>query len=138
MLAGWRKPIRSSGWHPEGVLIIDENLPAALASKLGGQAVHATALGSRLTDDQLWRRARVEGGIILTKDVDFFDRLSLEGPPPKVEWVRVGNLRRAELEKIIQLRWPQVWSLLAEVALVEIHPDRLEALSVGEGPGRAG
>jgi predicted nuclease of predicted toxin-antitoxin system len=114
------------------VLLVDENLPLSLARQLGGQALHATELGDRLTDQQLWSRARVVGGMILTKDADFFDRLSLEGPPPQVVWVRLGNLRRQALEAIILARWPQIRALLEGASLVEIHPDRLEALSLGQ------
>ena len=113
------------------MLIIDENLPASLETKLGPGCIHSTALGARLTDEQLWLRARVSTGVILTKDADFFDRLALYGPPPKVVWVRLGNLRRAALEDRIIAWWPQVVSLLSTSTLVEIHADRLEALAIG-------
>ena len=117
------------------MLIADENLPASLASRLGEPAVPATSLGARLTDDQLWQRAKVPGGVILTKDADFFDRLSLEGPPPRVVWVRVGNLRRAALEALVVRWWPEIRTLLKASTLVELHADRLEALSLGNvGP----
>ena len=114
------------------MLIVDETLPASLASRLGEPAVPATSLGMRLTDDQLWQHAKVPGGVILTKDADFFDRLSLEGPPPQVVWVRVGNLRRAALEEVIVRWWPEVRGLLKASTLVELHNDRLEALALGK------
>ncbi len=44
------------------MLLVDENLPLSLARQLGGQALHATELGDRLTDQQLWSRGRVVGG----------------------------------------------------------------------------
>ena len=113
------------------MLIIDENLPASLVAKLGPGCIHATALGARLTDEQLWGRARMPAGVILTKDADFFDRLTLDGPPPKVVWVRLGNLKRAALEARVVQWWPQVVSLLPTSTLIEIHADRLEALVIG-------
>ena len=39
----------------------------------------------------VWRYARVNGYAILTKDEDFANRVALEGPPPKVLWLRTGN-----------------------------------------------
>jgi predicted nuclease of predicted toxin-antitoxin system len=116
-----------SGSLPDRVLI-DENLPLALKRGLGGGAIHATDLGARLSDLDLWRHARNEGYVLLTKDADFFDRLSIEGAPPKVVWVRTGNLRRAKLEADIARLWPSVVNLLQNADLVEIHADRLEAI----------
>ena len=114
-------------------MVIDENLPQTLVPKLGLRAVHATELGERLSDQQLWQHARQQGSVLLTKDADFFDRLSLEGPTPKVIWVRLGNLRRAALESAVLRHWPQVIELLETNSLVEIHPDRLEAINLGPG-----
>ena len=69
--------------------------------------------------------------MILTKDADFFDRLSLEGAPPKVVWVRVGNVRRSELEARLVMQWPAIVAMLSTADLVELHADRLEAVSFG-------
>lgn len=66
--------------------------------------------------------------MVITKDADFFDRLVLEGSPPKVVWVRTGNPRRAVLEAEIARLWPEIERLLSKSELVEIHADRLEAL----------
>jgi predicted nuclease of predicted toxin-antitoxin system len=72
-------------------LLIDENLPASLADLLPVPCSHATDLGDQPTDQQLWAHAREKQWIILTRDSDFFDRLMLDGPPPKVIWVRKGE-----------------------------------------------
>ncbi len=112
-------------------VIVDENLPRTLVAKFGAGSLHATDLGERVTDGYLWLHARQHGRIILTKDADFFDRLSLEGSPPKVVWVRLGNLRRADLEEEILRRWPEVLNLLESANMVELHGDRLEAFQLG-------
>ena len=51
-------------------------------------AVYATDFGPQPTDHELWSMARVKDLTILTRDADFFDRIIIEGPPPKVIWVR--------------------------------------------------
>ena len=59
---------------------------------------------SKPTDKLIWDHGRRDGWTLLTKDTDFFERLALEGPPPKVIWLRTGNLRRADLETMLPSR----------------------------------
>jgi len=58
--------------------------------------------------------------LLVTKDADFFDRLSLFGPPPKVIWARFGNLRRKDVEALFVDRWPQITKLLRTSELLEV------------------
>tara|TARA_R110002074_G_scaffold369591_1_gene544348 strand:+ start:195 stop:539 length:345 start_codon:yes stop_codon:yes gene_type:complete len=106
--------------------LIDENLPATLAAKLTVPCLHATDLGEQATDNALWNHARNNGWVILTKDGDFFNQLTLEGGPPKVVWVRTGNLRRSAQDAMLVARMPQIISLLDSADLVEVYDDRLE------------
>jgi len=48
-----------------------------------------------------------------------------------VNWLRTGNLRRTDLETLLMKRWPQIIELLATADLIEVHDDRLEALTFG-------
>lgn len=109
-------------------LLIDENLPDSLARRLPVECLHATDLGEQPTDSQLWEHARKRGFVILTRDADFFDRIMLHGPPPKVVWVRLGNMRRAELEDRLVASWPKICRMLAEADLLQMHPSALEAV----------
>ena len=107
-------------------LLIDENLPATLAALLPLECVHATDFGHRPTDLELWSIARAKDLIVLTRDSDFFDRLLLQGPPPKVIWIRLGNLRRKDLEGTLVNLWPAIESLLPDADLIEVHPGSIE------------
>jgi predicted nuclease of predicted toxin-antitoxin system len=109
-------------------LLIDENLPAGLAEAVGGLTLHATDVGPRLTDEELWEWAKREGCVIVTKDADFFDKLALCGAPPKVVWIRTGNMCRIDLVAFLAQRWARIQTLLDQAELVEVHKDRLEAL----------
>lgn len=112
--------------------LLDENLPISLVQIIGGESSHAGALPARATDDELWSHARRHNLVLLTKDADFFDRMLLQGPPPKVVWFRVGNLRKTEVEQLASRVWPQVLLLLETHDLVEIHRHKLEGLRRGE------
>jgi predicted nuclease of predicted toxin-antitoxin system len=109
-------------------LLIDENLPTSLAKQLPGECSHATDIGTQPSDSQLWNIARERDWIILTRDTDFFDRIMLQGPPPKVIWVRLGNIRKADLQEMLIRLWPEICRLLIDADLVEIHPTALEAV----------
>ncbi len=109
-------------------LLIDENLPSSLASLLPVETTHATDLGSQPTDKALWQYANQDGWVILTRDTDFFDRVILYGPPPKVIWVRLGNIRRSALETHLMNLWPSITEMLENADLVEVHPQALEAV----------
>lgn len=108
-------------------LLIDENLPASLATTLPVICSHATDLGAQPTDHQIWQHAREQDWIVLTRDTDFFNRLILDGSPPKVIWVRLGNIRRKDLENLMTQLWPRISDLISKSDLVEVHPESLEA-----------
>ena len=109
-------------------LLVDENLPSTITG-ICCLSIHALELGRRLTDDELWQKAKEKGWTILTKDADFFDRLVAQGPPPKVIWLRVGNMRRQNLEAFFRSCWPAIAELLPANDLIEIFHDRIEALT---------
>lgn len=113
-------------------LLIDENLPASLARDLPIACSHATDIAQQPTDRELWIHARQHDWTILTRDTDFFDRIMLEGPPPKVIWIRLGNIRKAELVNLLLRLWPAICSLLTDSDLVEVHPTSLEAVKRSE------
>jgi predicted nuclease of predicted toxin-antitoxin system len=50
----------------------------------------------------------------------------LDGPPPKVIWVRLGNIRKRDLENLLLHLWPQITALLADADLIAIHHGSLE------------
>ena len=115
-------------------LFVDENLPKALGLRLSQSLIHATDVGLRLSDQEIWARGRAGDWIVLTQDADFFDRLIIDGPPPQVVWVRTGNLRRRAMEDLLVRVWPAVQRLLDQASLVEIYNDRIEGISFDSNP----
>ena len=91
-------------------------------------AIHATDLGERKTDSEIWEYAKQQDLVIITKDPDFYDRVLLVGPPPSIVWVRVGNMKRKELENMILLIWNDVESFLNSYALIEITSDGISGI----------
>ena len=76
-------------------LLFDENLSRRLVDLLESEfpgSSHPDLIGMRGTPDaDIWQHAREHGFTIVSKDSDFRQRAFLEGPPPKVIWLSVGN-----------------------------------------------
>jgi predicted nuclease of predicted toxin-antitoxin system len=76
-------------------LLFDENLSPKLAGTLAADypgSTHVRAVGLRGAEDaQIWSYARDHGFTIISKDNDFRQRSFLQGAPPKVIWLEVGN-----------------------------------------------
>jgi predicted nuclease of predicted toxin-antitoxin system len=77
------------------ILLFDENLSPKLSRMLASEypgSQHVGEVGLRGADDrQIWDYARAGGFAIVSKDTDFRERSFVEGFPPKVIWLDVGN-----------------------------------------------
>ena len=88
----------SSAPHSPFRIWVDAQLPPALASWLREDfevdATHVEDLGLLHDNDpNIFAAARAAGNVVvLTKDDDFQRLLSQFGPPPRVVWVRCGNV----------------------------------------------
>ena len=94
---------------------------------------HAQEFGKQPSDTELWTKAREADWTIVTRDVDFFDRLAVMGAPPKVVWIRLGNIRRRDLCAKVEQHWAQICELLDQYDLISVFPDRVEAVSFSLG-----
>ena len=76
-------------------LLFDENLSQKLVGILAPDfpaSAHVRDVGLRAAEDrQPWDHARANGFVIVSKDTDFRERSYVEGFPPKVIWLDVGN-----------------------------------------------
>lgn len=76
-------------------LLFDENLSRRLVGTLADiypESIHVEdvgLLGAR--DLQIWDYAAEHGFLIVSKDIDFYERSVLYGAPPKLIWLRIGN-----------------------------------------------
>jgi predicted nuclease of predicted toxin-antitoxin system len=53
-------------------------------------------------DPEIWDYARQHGFSLASKDVDYYERSTLLGHPPKVIWLRCGNQRTSYIERLIR------------------------------------
>jgi predicted nuclease of predicted toxin-antitoxin system len=92
-------------------LLFDENLspklPRMLASEYPG-SVNVREAGLRgAADSDLWDYARAHGFAIVSKDTDFRERSFVEGSPPKIIWLDVGNARTTVIADLLRKQRPR-------------------------------
>lgn len=78
------------------MLLIDNNLSPRLSRELKEKfpgMIHVADIGLENEDDSMiWQYAQENDLHILTKDKDFNNIQSLRGFPPKIIWLRMGNV----------------------------------------------
>jgi predicted nuclease of predicted toxin-antitoxin system len=74
-------------------------------------------------DAMVWSLARSEGYTIVTKDSDFHELSVLHGPPPKVIWLKCGNVPWERVADLLLEYREDIEKFLAddEVACLEIY-----------------
>lgn len=87
-------------------LLFDANLSPALVDRLwveypGSTHVRDVDLRSG-SDAQIWDYAKTHELVIVSKDTDFRERSFVEGFPPKVVWLDVGNAGTAHIEVLLR------------------------------------
>ena len=105
-------------------LLFDENLsprlPDLLCEEFPGSD-HVRSVGLLGADDgRVWAHAREQGFVIVSKDNDFRQRSFLDGAPPKVIWLRVGNAGTMIIEEVLRREQPRIgaFGLEAEASLL--------------------
>jgi len=87
-------------------LLFDENLSAKLPQMLSAEypgSTHIEGVGLRgATDPQIWEYAKEQAFIVVSKDTDFRERSFVEGFPPKVIWLDVGNAGTAFIGRLLR------------------------------------
>jgi predicted nuclease of predicted toxin-antitoxin system len=108
--------------------LFDENLPRRIRFTPSLPVSHVAALGGSPQDAAVWEYARAGSLAIVSKDADFSDRILVSEQPPWVVHLRIGNLRRADFHAFLAQAWPQIEALLPAHKLVNVYPDRIEAV----------
>lgn len=93
-------------------LLFDENLSPQLVRRLadvfpGSAHVRDRGLAS-CADAVVWLHAREQGFVIVSKDEDFRHLSFLEGAPPKVVGIEVGNCSTDLIEQLLRKRQAEI------------------------------
>ncbi len=101
-------------------LLFDQNLSPKLVKRLIDlypNSDHLDLLGLGTADDtSVWKHAKDNGFVVVTKDADFADLSVLRGFPPKVVWLRRGNCSTADIENMLRDHHSEIEDLAADLA----------------------
>ncbi|OGK26244.1 hypothetical protein A2954_03505 [Candidatus Roizmanbacteria bacterium RIFCSPLOWO2_01_FULL_37_12] len=87
-------------------LLFDQNISRKLVKDLrdiypGSKHVYTLNLYQK-DDEEIWAFAKDYNFIIVTQDSDFYERSLLYGFPPKIIWLRTGNISTNNIKKILR------------------------------------
>ena len=85
--------------------LFDQNISHRILSRIPDQFKESTSVKKEhLTDASdliIWEFAKQNNYIIVTQDSDFNDLTTLFGFPPKIIWIRSGNLKTEEIADLL-------------------------------------
>ena len=69
------------------------------------------------SDQEIWRFAGQQNGVIISKDMDFYHLLNRYGPPPKLIWIRIGNATTQQIADLLINQSVKVQNFLSDASL---------------------
>jgi predicted nuclease of predicted toxin-antitoxin system len=99
-------------------LLFDQNISFRLVRKVQSifpDAKQVRELGlENAKDKEIWQYAKKNNYVIVTFDVDFVDLNVLYGHPPKIVWLRIGNIKTDFLVLKLEEKANEITSFVTE------------------------
>lgn len=93
-------------------LLFDQNLSPRLINLLSSlypDSEHVQQIGlARAQDFEVWKFARQNNFIIVSRDADFSELSIVHSCPPKIIWIKRGNCSTREIENIFHKNHDQI------------------------------
>lgn len=99
-------------------LLFDENLSNRLVRQLDDLfpgSTHVRDIGFKSANDPtIWDHGKINDLVIVSKDVDMHDLSLVQGNPPKVIWIRLGNCSTRQVEQLIRREFESIKNFIAD------------------------
>ena len=105
--------------------LVDVNLPYKFKLWHDQRFQHVKEIDDEWSDSEIWQYAKDRELTIITKDVDFSNRIVTTEPPPKVIHLKVGNMKLAEFRKFMLNNWEEMERMSIDHKLVDVYKDRI-------------
>ena len=109
-------------------LLLDQNISRRILPSLEEvfpDSTQVQLIGLEYSDDlTIWRYAKEHAYTILTKDADFTELMLLYGVPPKIIWLKCGNIDNSSLLELILQQHDSVSQFIDTegVGCLELYP----------------
>ena len=108
--------------------LIDVNLPYRFKLWSDQRFEHVKEINDEWSDSQIWQYAKEKDLTIITKDVDFSNRIITSEPPPKVIHLKIGNMKLKEFWHFIAINWEAIERISGNHKLVDVYHDRITGI----------
>ncbi|MDJ0658419.1 MAG: DUF5615 family PIN-like protein [Crocosphaera sp.] len=102
-------------------LLFDQNLSRKLVSRLADIFPNSSHVQfhslAEVDDSKIWEFAKNNDFCIVTQDADFSEKSRLYGSPPKVIWLRCGNIPTKKVETIFRVGVSTIQEFLDDSSL---------------------
>lgn len=88
--------------------LVDVNLPKYFSYFKDDNFLFVSDLNLKMSDSEIWNYALNNQLIILTKDVNFFNKFSISEVSPKIIYFKIGNLSLNELHVYFNQNWLKI------------------------------
>ena len=108
-------------------LLFDQNLSRKLVARLAELFPNSSHVQfhslTAAEDSEIWEFAKAQDFCIVTQDADFAERSRLYSSPPKVIWLRCGNVPASSVEIILRSGAETIQRFIADPSLdcVELY-----------------
>jgi predicted nuclease of predicted toxin-antitoxin system len=108
-------------------LLLDENLSRRIVPFLQADYPDSTQIVlanmESASDLDVWRFARENDYVIVTKDSDFYDISLVLGAPPMVIWIKTGNVSKSAITNLLLQNCKQIETQFFSdgVACIELY-----------------
>lgn len=110
------------------VYILDENIPSTVPLWDNEEFIHVLDISNKFSDGDIWNYAIANNLIIVTKDVDFYNRYMSSSNSPKIIWFRTGNIKKKEFYKFIEQTWLEIEGMILSCSFIIVTEEKIEAL----------
>ena len=101
-------------------LLLDQNISYRLVRKIeslfpGTQQLRKIGFENK-PDKEIWDFAKKVGFVLVTFDSDFYDLSLTYGHPPKLIWLKTGNMTTRNLEKLLADKAAQIENFVVDLS----------------------
>ncbi len=108
--------------------LLDVNMPYRFSLWNNTRFIHQIDIDDTWTDEQIWKYAKENDLVIITKDADFLNKVLVSEPPPKVIIFKTGNMRLREFYQFISNVWSDIEAAIDRSKCVIVYHNRLEEI----------
>jgi predicted nuclease of predicted toxin-antitoxin system len=105
-------------------LLFDQNISYRIIKKIEAEFPLANQVQKmglhNATDVQIWEYARDHSYAIVTFDADFVDLVTYKGHPPKIIWLRLGNMTTQNVADVLLKKSDLIKDFLVDKDFQEI------------------